>query len=229
MAKKTEEETPVNSLGLRPEQIVKFYEENGKLTDDFNPYEGYTVNPSTDFLFIGDKKPQNVPDGYNNADFFFAINDRDPDRRSIFISLPKPPRIELIDNYELPQDEQFFRRKMMPDRLKKLEQETLVELQSVKKNNRQEAITGHKILDLFWSKMEDNAKTYKEEIDFIKKVWYHRIYGYWFMNDGKPTYITGRHFMFLNFFYIPDVRKNNGKPEYRDRHRREFLYREFLR
>lgn len=215
--------------GLRPEQIVRYYETNGRLPDDFNPYGDYSINPSEDLLFIGELKPQTEVEGYNGSDSYFGINDLDPDRKSIFISLPKPPELKLIDGYGLNQDEQYFRRKETPAKLKKLELDTLKELQSAKKTNRQEAITGYKVLDFFWQVFDDEASDYKDEIQFIKHTWWHRIYGYWFFNDGKPTYITGRHFSFLNFFYMADLLETQGYPEYRDRHRREFLFREYLR
>jgi hypothetical protein len=167
---------------------------------------------------------------YREEDRSYAINDLDPDRRTIVLSLPTAPkRKDLIDGHGLHPDEQYFRRLEMPKRLKSLEAEVIGELQELQKQNRQETITGYKIIDRFWSKIEDNPEEYETEIAFIQKVWWHRLYGYWFYNDGQPTFITGRHFMFLNFFYMPDVKENEGFPEYRDRHRREFLFRDYLR
>lgn len=166
---------------------------------------------------------------YTPADTSFRINELDPDRKTIEISLPNPPPIELIDGYGLSSEEQCFKRMKVPKRILLLETEVLRELQDIKKENRQESITGYKIIEKFWEKIEDRADDYEKEIEYIKHVWWYRVNGYWFFNDGKPTYITGRHFMFLNFFTMPDVRDNEGKPEYRDRHRREFLFRDYLR
>ena len=43
-------------LRLRPEQIIRELEDNGELPEDFNPYgEGYSIDPSKDLLFLGDK------------------------------------------------------------------------------------------------------------------------------------------------------------------------------
>jgi hypothetical protein len=166
---------------------------------------------------------------YVPADTEFLINNLDPDRKTIVLSLPKPPDLKLIDGWGEHPDNQFFKRFKTPPKLLTIEREVLRELQDIQKNNRQETVTGYKIIDRFWDKIEEERDDLENEIDFIRKIWYFRLYGYWFFNDGKPTYITGRHFMFLNFFYQPDIDKNDGYPEYRDRHRREFLFREYLR
>ncbi|MFA5638692.1 MAG: hypothetical protein WC961_07430 [Anaerovoracaceae bacterium] len=167
---------------------------------------------------------------YKEADTYFGINDLIPDRRSIYISLPEPPKdLSQIDGWGLHPDEQYFRRKKTPDKLYWLEQEAVSDLKALQKSNRQESITGAKIIERFWEKVEEQKEFLEKEIKFIKNMWWWRMYGYWFYNDGKPTYISGRHFQFLNFFYMPSVKDNDGYPEYRDRHRREFLFREYLR
>jgi len=175
------------------------------------------------------QKKSDYTELYVPADKYFKINDRDLDRKTIVISLPNPPTLETIDGFGLHPDQQFFKRFKTPQKLVTIEREVLRELQEIQRGNRQETITGYKIIDKFWDKVEEEADELEEEINFIKRVWYYRIYGYWFFNDGKPTYITGRHFMFLNFFYQPDIDRNDGYPEYRDRHRREYLFREYLR
>jgi len=98
----------------------------------------------------------------------------------------------------------------IPKELSEIEGEALEELQDIQKRNRQEAITGYKLLSGFWDKFYEKYDELDNAIAFIKKVWWYRLYGYWFWNDGKPTYITGRHFMWLNFFWMPDVRDNGG-------------------
>lgn len=49
---------------------------------------------------------------------------------------------------------------------------------------------------------------------YIEREFDHREYGYWFMNNGKPTYITGSHYMYLQWASI-DV----GYPDYREANR----------
>ena len=165
---------------------------------------------------------------YKPADRYFVVNNLDKDSEDIPISLPEPPVLEEIDGYGLHPDEQYFRRFEVPQKLKTLEKIVLDKLRDKQRANKQRAITGYKLMTAYWWEIEADFDSYKAEIAFIRKVWYHRIYGYWFFNDGKPTYITGRHFMFLNFFNLPDIKINNGYPEYRDRHRREYLFREYL-
>jgi len=166
---------------------------------------------------------------YKPADKYFVINNLDEDSDDIPISLPEPPDIREIDGYGLHPDEQYFHRLEVPRKLKTLERVIINELNEKRDKNSENAITGYKLMKAYWKEIESQIDNYKAEIGFIHKVWYHRIYGYWFFNDGKPTYITGRHFMFLNFFNLPDIKINDGYPEYRDRHRREYLFREYLR
>jgi len=168
-------------------------------------------------------------DQYVPHDDSFFINYLDPDRKTIVISLPKPPPLELIDGWGESPENQYFKRMEVLKRILLLEEEVLTELNNIKRENRQETVTGYKIINNFWDRLEDRADDYEKEIEYIKRIWWHRINGYWFFNDGKPTYITGRHSMFLNFFTITGVKENNGKPEYRDRHRREYLFRDYLR
>lgn len=59
----------------------------------------------------------------------------------------------------------------------------------------------------------------KERQEFIKQEFTRRRDGYWFMNNGTSTYITGQHYYYLNWCKI-DI----GYPDYRDRDRRFFLF-----
>ncbi len=71
----------------------------------------------------------------------------------------------------------------------------------------------------WWKKREqveaDRMKIDPEYFDpemnkFIEREWDRRINGVWFMNNGEPTYITGLHYMYLNWWKI-DV----GYPKFR--------------
>ena len=65
---------------------------------------------------------------------------------------------------------------------------------------------------------EDSPEFYNEKLeDFKKQEWDRRLNGFWFMNDGKPTYITGLHYLYLQWwtidigypkFRIPDLEKS---------------------
>jgi len=55
--------------------------------------------------------------------------------------------------------------------------------------------------------------------DFIDEEFKRREEGFWFMNDGEPTYITGSHYMYLQWSKI-DV----GAPDFREANRLFFIF-----
>ena len=50
--------------------------------------------------------------------------------------------------------------------------------------------------------------------EFIEQEWDRRTDGFWFMNEGTPTYLTGSHYFYLRWAKI-DI----GHPDYRDANR----------
>ena len=62
----------------------------------------------------------------------------------------------------------------------------------------------------------DNATDY---VDYIDEEFRRRRDGLWFYNNGVPTYITGSHYMFLQWSKI-DI----GYPDYRDANRTFFIF-----
>ena len=50
--------------------------------------------------------------------------------------------------------------------------------------------------------------------EFISQEWDRREDGYWFMNEGKPTWVTGSHYFYLRWAKI-DI----GSPDYREANR----------
>jgi len=70
-----------------------------------------------------------------------------------------------------------------------------------------------KISSIFqWNTMSSEFKT--KWVDYIEKEFDYREEGFWFMNAGDPTYITGSHYMYLQWASI-DV----GYPDYREANR----------
>ena len=66
----------------------------------------------------------------------------------------------------------------------------------------------------------DLPEDFKEQwIDYIEEEFKRREEGFWFYNNGKPTYITGSHYMYLQWSKI-DV----GKPDYREANRLFFIF-----
>jgi len=55
--------------------------------------------------------------------------------------------------------------------------------------------------------------------DFIDKEFNRREKGFWFNNNSKPTYLTGTHYMYLQWSKI-DV----GKPDFREANRLFFIF-----
>jgi hypothetical protein len=67
-------------------------------------------------------------------------------------------------------------------------------------------------------------RSYPEELkpkwyDYIDEEFKRRDEGFWFMNNGKPTYITGSHYMYLQWSKI-DV----GAPDFREANRLFFIF-----
>lgn len=75
-----------------------------------------------------------------------------------------------------------------------------------------------KINSIFqWNTMLSEFKN--RWVDYIEKEFDCRDEGYWFMNAGEPTYITGSHYMYLQWSSI-DV----GYPDYREANRIFFIF-----
>jgi hypothetical protein len=140
---------------------------------------------------------------YQKADTHFFVNE-DKDLIPIRIPLPDCPDITTIDGYGLLPKEQKFQYQKEPYKLKKLVKDCEGKI------------------DAIWDVLNKNQINYRDEIKWIKKQWYHRLFGYWFFNKGKPTYLDGWHFFYLNYWHL-DV----GLPRYRDRDRRWMLAQRF--
>lgn len=160
---------------------------------------------------------------YLEADKYFVVNNGDIDLNPVYISLPEPPPAHTIDGYGVNPEDQVFERLTIPRRLLDLEQEAINATKEDLSSNKNNVVTLLKIQRNFWKLLQERNKDYVKEIAFIRRVWYHRIKGYWFYNNGKPTFISGWHFFYLNFWTM-DVKGKVSFPDYRDRDRKEFLY-----
>mgnify|MGYP003134416637 FL=1 len=75
-----------------------------------------------------------------------------------------------------------------------------------------------KINSIFqWNDMPSSFKG--RWVDYIEAEFDRRDEGYWFMNEGEPTYITGSHYMYLQWTSI-DI----GYPDYREANRVFFIF-----
>jgi hypothetical protein len=68
-----------------------------------------------------------------------------------------------------------------------------------------------------WNRKDNPFKM--KYVDYIEKEFDKRENGHWFVNKGKKTYITGSHYMYLNWSKI-DV----GLPDFRESNRIYFIY-----
>jgi len=68
-----------------------------------------------------------------------------------------------------------------------------------------------------WKEYADDFK--EEWYDYIEKEFERRENGFWFNNNGNPTYITGSHYMYLQWSKI-DV----GEPDFRESNRLFYIF-----
>ena len=109
----------------------------------------------------------------------------------LYIALPKQPK-ECLQRHST-SSEQYWERQELPKPLSK-------------------------ISSIFqWNEMPSEFKS--RWVDYIEAEFDNREFGFWFMNNGKPTYITGAHYMYLQWTNI-DV----GYPEYREANRILYIF-----
>jgi hypothetical protein len=68
-----------------------------------------------------------------------------------------------------------------------------------------------------WRKYPEEQK--EQWYDYIDEEFKRREQGFWFMNNGKPTWITGTHYMYLQWSKI-DV----GAPDFREANRLFYIF-----
>ena len=101
----------------------------------------------------------------------------------LFIALPAQPPEEEIQGYGRPNDLQLWERVPMPEELSRI-----------------------KSMDE-WLEM---PREFRQKFSpYIEEEFRRRREGFWFYNDGTPTYITGRHYMMLQW-----TRMDIGSPSY---------------
>jgi hypothetical protein len=70
------------------------------------------------------------------------------------------------------------------------------------------------------NRQQDDPDFFDPELETLRRQeWGRRINGCWFMNNGVPTYLTGLHYYYLNYYQM-DI----GHPHYRDTDRKEFYF-----
>ena len=147
--------------------------------------------------------PKEILKGYNLHERRLVVNDNDRDLYPINLDLPEPPPYHLIDGFGLPREKQYFRRPTLPRDLSNL-------LSSKGRNA--------SISDI-WEELDLKRIQYKSVIYWIHEQWNYRLNGYWFFNNGIPTYLDGWNWMYLSWWKL-----DQGYPEYRYRDRIFFQF-----
>ena len=116
----------------------------------------------------------------------------------LIIGLPKKPPVHpnsKLDVYKrsVKKEEQYWEREELPKELTR-------------------------ISSIFqWNEMPDNFKS--NWVDYIENEFDKRELGHWFYNNGTPIYMTGSHYMYLQWTSI-DI----GYPDFREANRIFFIY-----
>lgn len=131
-------------------------------------------------------------DGYKDANRNIVLLSDVEDIEPYKFTLPEPPKNEFIGNFGLPYEEQFFQREKVPRKVWELT--SAVNNQKI---TRAEAFV--------------EANKNAELSAFIQSQWNKREFGDWVYIHGKPTYITGQYWFYLNY-YLLDI----GHPLYRE-------------
>jgi len=156
---------------------------------------------------------------YRDADKTVLLNFGSKRLPPIRLKLPKPPPLNYINGYgKYPQD-QVFERLEIPDKLTDLEKECYDFIGTKG--------TMYDVISRFWEQLEIRKRELKNEVLFMKTFVWHMHNGYWFFNDGKPTYMSGWCFSYLNMHHMT-LRKGSGYPSYDERLRRRWLYRDYI-
>jgi hypothetical protein len=132
-----------------------------------------------------------------------------------FFGLPYDEAVKKIDGYGLAPQKQRFVYQEMPSKL--LELEAIIRRK--KQLKPKEVVT----LDDIDQELFNNYSYYSKEIAWIKQQIKRHYKGYYFFNNGKPTYMPGCQYTYLNFWPIGNQKNKKGLAEYRDRDRRWFI------
>lgn len=112
--------------------------------------------------------------------------------------LPPIPDKSLILNYNLPRQEQYWKRLPLP---------AFYEERSLDEEYRR-----NQELNLVLSG-DKKTVTYCDPVleRYRRTEWHRRMFGVWFMNDGEPTFLTNHHYFYLEHCRW-DHKENDGFP-----------------
>jgi hypothetical protein len=165
---------------------------------------------------MGRKVSSKILQEYKDPDEYCWLNLNDEVLHPIRIDMPQPKQIEKIQGYGVEAVNQTFQYEQYPSRLAHIERDVRKQIRRIKRLT----VTQQELLfhERIWDVLFNNYDRYKDEIEWIKWQWYYRLYGKWYFINGKPTYINGWNWFYLNYWHL----EGEGLPEYRDRDRRWF-------
>jgi len=175
---------------------TKFKQNKGSLKDDQNRLFYVVKNLVPKNVFTNKNKSKTWVYGYSERYDMVIISKSGQigdiiNINGLIIALPLAP--EKINKRSENQKDQYWERDNLPKEL-------------------------NRIFSIFqWNEM---ASVFKNKwVDYIESEFDRRDYGYWFYNNGKPIYMTGSHYMYLQWTSI-DV----GYPDFREANRIFFIY-----
>jgi len=115
--------------------------------------------------------------------------------KSVPCWIPPTPPIHLIDNFDKPKKEQKWIRPELPEEWEdwKEDEDKLISINPDYVHPQRQA--------------------------FMLREWERRINGYWFFNNGKAVYMTGKHYFYTGWWKL-----DSGYAEYRDTDRKIFYF-----
>jgi len=134
--------------------------------------------------------------GYDDSVINICANDSEGDiieLSGLYIQLPKVPDMGTILFSELPKEDQCWRRIPMPQEMSRI-----------------------RSMDEWLEMPKEFRNRY---LPYIQQEFERRNNGVWFMNNGVPTYLTGRHYMMLQWSKL-DI----GYPYYLEFQQRLFVH-----
>lgn len=163
----------------------------------------------------------NVLKSYIPEDTHVIFHEEDRDLDTIKVALPKAPDLHLIEGFNKKAKDQKFQYEQMSDKLAKLPSQLLFK----KRRGISKPMEVFLTVEEIWMHLEENKEEFKEEIHWIELQWYHRWNGKWYFIKGKPTYLNGWCWFFVNYYKLV---KGGKYPEYRDSNRRWYIIQKFL-
>lgn len=167
---------------------------------------------------------EDIIESYKDPDRYVYINEDDEDLQKWRIENPSCPDWGRLEGFNKKPFDQIFEYEKYPVRLDNLWDEVEKRVYSQKKSNDSDMSLQRKTHQEMWLTIRSQHNQYQAELNWIQSQWYYRMNGKWFFCNGKPTYITGFHWFFLNYWPL----EGTGQlPEYRDRDRKWFLAQDY--